>query len=266
MHFERYVLKMQVGTVTMPSKTEHMFILPHRNDVIDAADLAPVKADDEGGVVTSTDFFKYLGGGVDSALTDSRDVDRIRRTKSAAGAFGALRKAIFSSRHIKLRTKKAVYLAIVVNILLYGAECWCLTEELLDRLRVFHNQCVRAMCGVKLWHQWRHGIRNRELRKRLKMESLDQLVAARKLRWAGHVARMGHERLPRRFLTSWIRNPRPHGRPQFTYGHSLNKTLEWAGISTDFAVWSELAQDRPAWRALILATATCNCLQIDRGC
>ena len=54
------------------------------------------------------------------------------------------------------------------------------------------------------------------------MESLDQLVAARKLRWAGHVARMGHERLPRRFLTSWIRNPRPHGRPQFTYGHSLN--------------------------------------------
>ena len=49
--------------------------------------------------------------------------------------------------------------------------------------------------------------------------------------WAGHVARMGHERLPRRFLTSWIRNPRPHGPPQFTYGHSLNKTLEWAGIS-----------------------------------
>ena len=61
-----------------------------------------------------------------------------------------------------------------------------------------------------------------------------------------HVARMGHERLPRRFLTSWVRNPRPHGRPQFTYGHSLNKTLKWAGISTDFAVWSELAEDRPA--------------------
>ena len=39
---------------------------------------------------------------------------------AAARAFGALRKAIFvSSRHIELRTtKKAVYLAIVVNILL----------------------------------------------------------------------------------------------------------------------------------------------------
>ena len=36
-----------------------MVIPPHRNDAADAADLAPVKADDEGGVVTSTDFFKY---------------------------------------------------------------------------------------------------------------------------------------------------------------------------------------------------------------
>ena len=89
-----------------------------------------------------------------------------------------------------LRTKKAVYLAIVVNILLYGAECWCLTEELLDRLRVFHNQCVRAMCGVKLWHQWRHGIRNRELRRRLKMESLDQLVATLRA-WATSGSRAG---------------------------------------------------------------------------
>ena len=39
----------------------------------------------------------------------------------------------------------------------------------------------------------------------LEMESLGQLVAARKLRWAGHVARMGHERLPRRSLTAWVR-------------------------------------------------------------
>jgi hypothetical protein len=86
-HLERFGLKMHVGTVAKPSKTEFMVIPAHRNDAIDAADLAPVKADDEGGVVTSTDFFKYLGGGVDSVLTDNRDVDR--SIKSAAGAFGA---------------------------------------------------------------------------------------------------------------------------------------------------------------------------------
>ena len=53
---------MHVGTAAKPSKTEFMVIPPHRSDVVDAADLAPVKADDEGGVVTSADFFKYLAG------------------------------------------------------------------------------------------------------------------------------------------------------------------------------------------------------------
>ena len=61
-HLERFGLKMHVGTAAKPSKTEFMVIPPHRSDVVDAADLAPVKADDEGGVVTSADFFKYLAG------------------------------------------------------------------------------------------------------------------------------------------------------------------------------------------------------------
>ena len=88
---------------------------------------------------------------------------------------------------------------MVVNILLYGAECWCLTEDLLSRLRSFHHRCIRAMCGVTRWHTWRHRIRTAELRKRLRVESIDFYVNLRMLRWAGHVARMGHERLPRRF-------------------------------------------------------------------
>ena len=66
---------------------------------------------------------------------------------------------------------------------------------------------------------------------------------------------MGHERLPRRFLTSWVRHPRPHGRPQFTFGHTLNKTLARAGLPTDFEEWSAMAQDRAAWRARIYSLA-----------
>ena len=105
-----------------------------------------------------------------------------------------MRKPIFETKHVELQTKKAVYLTLVVSILLYGAESWCLTEELLDRLRVFHNQCIRTMCGVTLWHQWHFSIRNRDLRARMKIENLDHYISVRKLRWAGHVARMGHRR------------------------------------------------------------------------
>ena len=84
---------------------------------------------------------------------------------------------------------------------------------------------------------------------------MDVYIWYRQLRWAGHVARMGHERLPRKFLTSWVRHPRPHGRPQFTYGHSLNKTLARAGFPSEFKEWTELAQNRELWRARVYGLA-----------
>ena len=46
------------------------------------------------------------------------------------------------------------------------------------------------------------------------------------LRWAGHVARMPEERLPRKLLTGWVEHPRPHGRPEQTFGHALDKALK----------------------------------------
>ena len=64
------------------------------------------------------------------------------------------------------------------------------------------------MYGVTRWHVWRHRIRNAELRKRIRLETLDFYVELRQLRWAGHVARMGYERTPRKFLTSWVAHPR----------------------------------------------------------
>ena len=58
-----------------------------------------------------------------------------------------------------------------------------------------------------------------------------------------------------RFLILAVRHPRPHGRPQFTFGHSLKKTLDRAGISSEFKDWSKLAEDRAEWRKLIHGTA-----------
>ena len=203
--------------------------------------------------MTFTERFKYLGSSVDESLSDDAEVSK--RIKAASGAFGAMRKQVFESKHISRQTKKVVYVTLIINILLYGSECWCLTETLLHQLRSFHHHCIRVMCGVTRWHVWRHHIRNAELRKRLRLETLDFYVELRQLRWAGHVARMGYERIPRRFLTSWVFNPRPHGRPQFTYGHSLNKTLKRAELPTDFKKWSQLAQNREAWRERIYGRA-----------
>ena len=44
-------------------------------------------------------------------------------------------------------------------------------------------------------------------------------------------------------------------RPQFTYGHSLNKTLTRAGFPSEFKEWTELAQNRELWRARVYGLA-----------
>ena len=87
--------------------------------------------------------------------------------------------------------------------------------------------------------------------KRLGLETIEFYYFTRMLRWAGHVARMPWHRTPRKLLTSWVKNKRPRGRPLFTFGHALKKALKWAGLPTQYAEWSTLAQDRPQWRSLI---------------
>ena len=52
------------------------------------------------------------------------------------------------------------------------------------------------------------GITTKTLLDHLELKSLDSYVVIRQLRWAGHVARMGMDRLPRKMLSSWVTNKR----------------------------------------------------------
>ena len=126
-----------------------------------------------------------------------------------------------------------------------------MTEKVLDRLRVFHARCVRAMSRVSRKHTWSEHIQTQQLEQELGLETIDLHVKRRQLRWLGHVRRMGFERLPRRMLSSWVNAPRPRGAPQMTYGRSITKALEMFNI--DVRTWPELAADRAAWRETLRA-------------
>ena len=86
--------------------------------------------------------FPYLGDFVAADGTDTLAVEA--RIAAAGKAFGALRKCLFSSSTITRAAKTAAYEALILSILLYGCESWCLTEELLQRLRVFHAHSACA--------------------------------------------------------------------------------------------------------------------------
>ena len=252
-HFERWGMEVHARApgATKASKSEVLFCAAPPRCYADpatynSADLSDIVLPD-GRSMPVVDEFCYLGSMVTRHGGDTRDVDR--RLESAAKAFGALRKCVFSSVSVTPAAKRAVYERLVLAIALFGCECWCLTEVLWRRLRGFHAQCLRAMCRVTRKHAWDHHISSQELGQRLGLKSIEFYVARRQARWLGHVARMDFDRMPRKMLSSWVRSRRPVGCPNMTYNRSIGKSLDMLGIASD--AWSGLAADRTVWYAAI---------------
>ena len=218
------------------SKPQHMYEDP---DTYDNANLSCIELGG-GRFIPIVAAFIYLGSVISRDCTAALDVRN--RIEKAGDAFGAIRDSILSSIRVSNTSKKFVYCCIILAILLYGSETWCLTEALLQKLHFFHARCVRSMCRLTRWHTHRHHISTVELLERLKLDSIDVYINRRQLRWAGHVARMPKTRLPRKMLSSWVRAKRPCGAPRLTYGRTLNKALRKANV--DKNMWHVQAQNK----------------------
>jgi hypothetical protein len=66
------------------------------------------------------------------------------------------------------------------------------------------------------------------------------MIKSRRMRWAGHVARMGEKRNAYRILV---------GRPRRRWVDNIKMDL--IKIGWDGGAWIDLAQDRDQWRALV---------------
>jgi hypothetical protein len=74
-------------------------------------------------------------------------------------------------------------------------------------------------------------------------------IKSRRMRWAGHVARMGEERKVHRVLKGKPEGRRPLGRPSRRWDDGIRMDLReigWGSVD-----WIQLAQDRDRWRALV---------------
>ena len=84
---------------------------------------------------------------------------------------------------------------------------------------------------------------------RLVVPSLHSPVKSRRMRWAGHVARMGEDRGVHRVLVGNPEGKRPLGRPRRRWEDNIKMDLQEVGVGR--GDWMELAQDRDRWRALV---------------
>jgi hypothetical protein len=81
-------------------------------------------------------------------------------------------------------------------VVLYGCETWSLTVREECKLRVFENRLLRRIFGPTrdgVTGGWRK-LYNEELHNLYSSPSIIRIIKSRRMRWVGHVARMGEKK------------------------------------------------------------------------
>jgi hypothetical protein len=116
---------------------------------------------------------------------------------------------------------------------------------------VFENRVLRGIFGPKrdgVTGGWRK-LHNEELHNLYSSPNIIRIIKWRRMRWAGHVARMGEKRNVYRLLVGKAEGKRPLGRTRRRWIDNIKMDLLEIGVS--IVDWIGLAQDRYRWRALV---------------
>ncbi|KAJ4435463.1 hypothetical protein ANN_18079 [Periplaneta americana] len=194
--------------------------------------------------------FKYLGATVTN-INDTREEIK-RRINMGNACYYSVEK-LLSSSLLSKNLKVRIYKTVILPIVLYGCETSTLTLREEQKLRVFENKVLRKIFGAKrdeVTGEWRK-LHNAELHALYSSPDIIRNIKSRRLRWAGHVARMGESRNAYRVLVGRPAGKRPLGRPRRRWEDNIKMDLREVGY--DGRDWINLAQDRDQWRAYVRA-------------
>jgi hypothetical protein len=124
------------------------------------------------------------------------------------------------SRNIKIRIYKTVVLC--------GCETWSLTLREDHRLRVFENRVLRRIFGPKrdeVTGGWRK-LHDKELHNLYSSPSIIRMMKSRRMRLAGHVARMRGKRNAYRILVGMAEGMWPLESPRRRWEDNVKMDLE----------------------------------------
>jgi hypothetical protein len=142
------------------------------------------------------------------------------------------------SKNVKIR----------INRTRIGCETCSLTLREEHRLRVFENRVLKRIFGPKR-DEVTGELHNEELLDLYSSPSIIRVIKSRRLRCAGHVARMGEKRKAYKLLVEKPEGTRPLGRPRRRWVDNIRMDLGeggWGDVD-----WIGLAHDRNKWKALV---------------
>ena len=191
-----------------------------------------------------TEEFTYLGSTVRNDGGAGKDI-RIRIAK-ARNAFNMLNN-IWKSQQYSLKTKVRIYNSCVISTLLYGAECWRMTETDLRKLSTFHTKNLRRIKRIF----WPQRISNEDLLQQCQHEKMEDILIKRRWKWIGHTLRREADNISRTALHWTPEGRRKRGRPKNTWRRTVESELkDW---NETWGTIRRKAQDRRGWKSFVAA-------------
>ncbi len=152
--------------------------------------------------------------------TGKCDIDIRRRIGMAKTAYNKI-KSVLNSRSITIATRLRLLKCYVWSVLLYGCECWTISQTMQDRLEAMEMWCLRRMMRIP----WTKKMRNDTVLQRAgTTRQLMLTIVTRQVRFLGHVLRK--KQLEHLVLTGKVEGRRSRGRQRMTH-------LRWLSRVTD---------------------------------
>ncbi|KAJ4445915.1 hypothetical protein ANN_12601 [Periplaneta americana] len=131
-----------------------------------------------------------------------------------------------SVKNLKVR----IYKTVILPVVLYGCETWTLTLREEQRLNVFEK--IFGAKRDEVTGEWRK-LHNAELHALYSSPDMIRNIKSRRLRWAGHVARMGKSINAYRVLVGRPEGKRPLGRPRRRWEDNIKMDLREVGYDAE---------------------------------
>jgi len=173
--------------------------------------------------------FKYLG----TTLTNQSSVQEEIKSKLKSGNAGyhSVQNHLSSSLLSK-NLKIKIYRSIILPVVWYGCETWSLTLRKERRLRVLENRVLRRIFGPKrdeVTGEWRK-LHNEELNDLYCSPNTVGVLKSRRMKWAGHVARLVEGSGVYRVLVGKPEEKRPLGRISRRWENNIKTDLQEIGF------------------------------------